>query len=149
MRDTRWLVICLNSHGEIKIPAPLAASELQHILGKRVATHVSPWYPQVAEQNRRAGFAAMTFLDTSTPRKERLHHISTFRPQGSDMHGLLKTEEIIDVSGEWSILLSESALALFQKENTRARIILLIGNGNFIDGFALSFQNRFPKNWKK
>jgi len=45
--------------------------------------------------------------------------------------------------------LPDSALALFQKENIRARVILLVGNGGYIDGFALSFQDRFPKYLKK
>lgn len=149
MLNTKWLVICPNGHGEIKIPAPLAARELQYLLGRRVATHVSSWYPEVLEQNQRAGFPAATFLDTQTPRKERLHHLSTFRPQGSDLNGLLKAEEIIDVSDEWLILLPDSALALFQKGDTRARVILLVGNSDYIDGFALSFQDRFPKYLKK
>lgn len=142
---SEWLVLHLNKKWELQIPRDLRDWKLSWLLSRRVASIIHEGFSGMTSNNRRIANSSILFIDLNVTRQERLHHNTTILPPWSNLERLLDWEQHVDIWEDGIIVLSEDMQSCFSDTNRRTRMLLLQRQRwEKIDGFALSFQPKFP-----
>ena len=131
-----------NGAWELKIPK-LLIDTLQNMIGRDVQILITPCYPAKYLRDQKKSFPSMIVLPSDIDWNLECQYVSSFISQRSDFPWVLWDKRLGNITSEWYMKLPHSVLDLFQKNNTRAKFILLQKSGK-TNGFAISIQDLFP-----
>lgn len=142
MGNKNQLVVVPNGAWELKIPK-LHVDTLQNMIGQDVQILTTPGYPAEYLRDQKKSFPSMIVLPSDIDWNLERQYVSNFISQRSDFPWVLWDKRPGIITPEWYMKLPQSVLDLFQKNNTRAKFILLQKSGKN-NGFAISIQDLFP-----
>lgn len=138
MGNKNQLVVVPNGAWELKIPK-WYTDALKNMFWISVNIIVSPGFDRLHLKDPRKESPSIIVLPSGIGWDIERKYVRTFAWNEADLPWILWHKIPRNITPEWYMKLPQSALDLFQKDNTRARIILLSE-----DAFAVSFQDRFP-----